>query len=145
MAVLKSKKSINEIEEVGCHPCGKNLYLQVSKQGTKSWTFRFTSPVTKKRREMGLGSLDLVSLEAAQKLAKQNRRIILNGKDPIEERKKYKTDLRMRSYLGYLGRKINSDTPLDDEERVFLVQSLRRVIAGENANDVFQLIEEKVQ
>ena len=140
MTVLKSKKSINEIEEVGCHPCGKNLYLQVSKQGTKSWIFRFTSPITKKRREMGLGPLDLVSLESAQKLAKENRRIVFNGKDPIEERKKYKTDRRMRAYLGYLADKIENDT-INDEEMAFIVQSLQRVIDGENANDVFQLIE----
>ena len=140
MTVLKSKKSINEIEEVGCHPCGKGLYLQVSKQGTKSWIFRFTSPITKKRREMGLGPLDLVSLESAQKLAKENRRIVFNGKDPIEERKKYKTDRRMRAYLGYLADKIENDT-INDEEMAFIVQSLQRVIDGENANDVFQLIE----
>jgi len=140
VTVIKSKKSINEIEEVGCHPCGKNLYLQVSKQGTKSWIFRFTSPITKKRREMGLGPLDLVSLESAQKLAKENRRIVFNGKDPIEERKKYKTDRRMRAYLGYLADKIENDT-INDEEMAFIVQSLQRVIDGENANDVFQLIE----
>ena len=87
MAVLNSAKSVEAIKEVGYHSCAKGLYLQVSKQGTKSWLFRYTSPITKKRREMGLGSLDYVSLAEARQLAVDNKRLIIGGKDPIEERK----------------------------------------------------------
>jgi len=87
MAALNSAKSVEAIKEVGYHTCAKGLYLQVSKQGTKSWLFRYTSPITKKRREMGLGSLDFVSLAEARQLAVDNKRLVVSGKDPIEERK----------------------------------------------------------
>ena len=87
MAALNSAKSVEAIKEVGYHTCAKGLYLQVSKQGTKSWLFRYTSPITKKRREMGLGSLDFVSLADARQLAVDNKRLVISGKDPIEERK----------------------------------------------------------
>ncbi len=87
MVVLNSAKSVEAIKEVGYHTCAKGLYLQVSKQGTKSWLFRYTSPITKKRREMGLGSLDFVSLAEARQLAVDNKRLVIDGKDPIEERK----------------------------------------------------------
>ena len=87
MVALNSAKSVEAIKEVGYHTCAKGLYLQVSKQGTKSWLFRYTSPITKKRREMGLGSLDFVSLAEARQLAVDNKRLVIDGKDPIEERK----------------------------------------------------------
>ena len=87
MVALNSAKSVEAIKEVGYHTCAKGLYLQVSKQGTKSWLFRYTSPITKKRREMGLGSLDYVSLAEARQLAVDNKRLVIDGKDPIEERK----------------------------------------------------------
>jgi len=87
VVALNSAKSVEAIKEVGYHTCAKGLYLQVSKQGTKSWLFRYTSPITKKRREMGLGSLDFVSLAEARQLAVDNKRLVIDGKDPIEERK----------------------------------------------------------
>jgi len=87
VVALNSAKSVEAIKEVGYHTCAKGLYLQVSKQGTKSWLFRYTSPLTKKRREMGLGSLDFVSLAEARQLAIDYKRLVIDGKDPIEERK----------------------------------------------------------
>ena len=87
MAVLNSAKSVEAIKDVGYHNCAKGLYLQVSKQGTKSWLFRYTSPITRTRREMGLGSLDFVSLSEARQLAVDNKRLVISGKDPIQERK----------------------------------------------------------
>ena len=91
MVALSSAKSVEAIKEVGYHNCAKGLYLQVSKQGTKSWLFRYTSPITKKRREMGLGSLDYVSLAEARQIAVDNKRLIIGGKDPIQERKQSQT------------------------------------------------------
>ena len=87
MAVLNSAKSVEAIKDVGYHNCAKGLYLQVSKQGTKSWLFRYTSPITRTRREMGLGSLNFIGLAEARQLAVENQRIVISGKDPIEERK----------------------------------------------------------
>ena len=82
MAVLNSAKSVEAIKDVGYHNCAKGLYLQVSKQGTKSWLFRYTSPITRTRREMGLGSLNFIGLAEARQLAVENQRIVISGKDP---------------------------------------------------------------
>ena len=70
-------------------PGNKGLYLQITKlKGsiTKSWIFRFSSPVTLKRREMGIGSLESLSLANARLKAFDLRRLILDGIDPLEQR-----------------------------------------------------------
>ena len=96
MAVLNSAKSVEAIKEVGYHNCAQGLYLQVSKQGTKSWLYRYTSPLTKTRREMGLGSFNFVSLAQARQYAMDGKRLVLNGKDPIEERKKEQIKVQLK-------------------------------------------------
>jgi len=65
---------------------GGGLWLQISTAGTKSWIFRFKSPVTGKAREMGLGSLDTFSLAEARNRAKDARQLVASGRDPIIER-----------------------------------------------------------
>ena len=87
MARLNSQRSVESIKDVGYHHCGPGLYLQVSPSGTKSWIFRFKSPVTKKQREMGLGSQRVIGLAEARQLALEQKRLVTLGTDPIEERK----------------------------------------------------------
>ena len=96
MAVLNSAKSVEAIKEIGYHNCAQGLYLQVSKQGTKSWLYRYTSPLTKTRREMGLGSFNYVSLAQARQHAIEGKRLVINGKDPIEERKKEQIKVQLK-------------------------------------------------
>ena len=96
MAVLNSAKSVEAIKEVGYHNCAQGLYLQVSKQGTKSWLYRYTSPLTKTRREMGLGSFNFVSLAQARQYAIEGKRLVINGQDPIEERKKQQIKVQLK-------------------------------------------------
>ena len=96
MAVLNSAKSVEAIKEVGYHNCAHGLYLQVSKQGTKSWLYRYTSPLTKTRREMGLGSFNFVSLAQARQYATDGKRLVINGEDPIEERKKEQIKIQLK-------------------------------------------------
>ena len=90
MSNLKSARSVQTITQVGYHRCDAGLYLQVSKSGSKSWLFRFKSPLTTKQREMGLGSLNTISMAQARELAVECRRLVLSGLDPIEERNKEK-------------------------------------------------------
>ncbi len=61
------------------------LMLTPGKTGSK-WTLRFTSPVTGKRRDAGLGVYPEVSILNALEKALGMRRLIDAGKDPIEER-----------------------------------------------------------
>ena len=90
MAFSKSARSVETVTEIGYHRCDRGLYLQVAGSGTKSWLFRYKSPVTGKQREMGLGSLNLVSLASARDIAVECRRQVLSGLDPLEERGRVK-------------------------------------------------------
>lgn len=70
----------------GYYGDGGGLWLQVSKSGTKSWVFRFKSPVTGKAREMGMGSINTYSLSEARSRATDVRKILDAGRDPIADR-----------------------------------------------------------
>jgi integrase len=61
------------------------LMLTPGKTGSK-WTLRFTSPVSGKRRDAGLGVYPEVTIADARDKALGMRRLIDAGKDPIEER-----------------------------------------------------------
>lgn len=55
---------------------------------TRSWVFRYTSPTTRKRRELGLGSTLTRKLADARALSGELRLKVLNGIDPKDERDK---------------------------------------------------------
>lgn len=84
----------------GTHVVGGGLYLQVNEpssrqpKGSRQWIFRFTSPETGKRREMGLGSaLDGgLSLAEARDKATDLQRMVRSGVDPIAERDRRSVD-----------------------------------------------------
>jgi integrase len=87
MAISVNKLSVLGIGKAGTpgyYGDGGGLWLQVSRSGSKSWVFRFT--MARKRREMGLGSLQTVSLAQARMLARECRSLLLEGKDPLEAR-----------------------------------------------------------
>ena len=69
----------------GRYADGGGLYLQVSRSGTKSWLFRFM--LDGKARQMGLGPIHTVPLIDARAAAMNCRRLLLDGVDPIEDRK----------------------------------------------------------
>jgi integrase len=76
---------IQQAKRRGLYGDGGGLFLQVSPTGTKSWVFRFKE--ASKLRVMGLGPLHTVGLADAREKARDCRRLRLEGKDPIEERK----------------------------------------------------------
>jgi integrase len=76
---------------------GNGLWLFVAASGTKSWMFRFTSPVTRKAREMGLGPAADLKLAEAREAAQQARKLVLAGKDPIEERKHERAAMKVEA------------------------------------------------
>ena len=68
---------------------GGGLVLTVRSAEARFWTFLYTSPVTRKRREMGLGSAsgrDAVSLADARDKARDLRAVVKSGRDPLIER-----------------------------------------------------------
>lgn len=68
----------------GLYHDGGGLYLRVKEGGAKSWFYRFM--IAGKRRDMGLGSLDTMSLTKARDAATEARKAVAAGTDPIEAR-----------------------------------------------------------
>jgi hypothetical protein len=75
---------INKLSSPGYYGDGGGLWLRVSKDVSKSWVFRFT--LAGRRREMGLGSLQTISLAIAREKALQCRRLLAENQDPIVAR-----------------------------------------------------------
>ncbi len=87
---LTAKQVENE-STPGYHADGSNtgLYLQVTPNDsgvTRSWVYRYTSPTTRKRRELGLGPAKVRKLADARSLSAELRLKVLNGIDPKDER-----------------------------------------------------------
>lgn len=70
----------------GMYGDGQGLWLNVRKDGTRAWVFRYM--LVGRARAMGLGPLHTVSLAQARELATINRGHLLQGIDPIDERRR---------------------------------------------------------
>ncbi|MEY2618786.1 MAG: Prophage integrase, partial [Pseudomonadota bacterium] len=86
-----SARQVENESRLGYHADGANtgLYLQVAQgQGrlNRSWVFRYTSPTTRTRRELGLGSTRVRALAEARRVAADFRLQVLDGYDPKDER-----------------------------------------------------------
>ena len=86
-------KQVQTETRAGYHADGlcAGLNLQVTplrERITRSWVFRYTSPTTRKRRELGLGSTLTRKLADARSLGGELRLKVLNGIDPKDERDK---------------------------------------------------------
>ncbi len=88
-------REVKTVKKPGYYCDGAGLYLQVAKSGsgvTKNWIYRFSSPLTGKVRDMGLGSLKTFTLKEARERARQYRQLVADDIDPIEERRKKRDD-----------------------------------------------------
>ncbi|WP_426612923.1 tyrosine-type recombinase/integrase [Bradyrhizobium sp. McL0616] len=74
------------IRKPGRHSDGGNLILRVSKQGDKSWGYRFG--IDGRERTAGLGPLRRVSLAEARVKAEAMGKLLAAGLDPLDERNK---------------------------------------------------------
>jgi len=83
-----SAKTVASKNLPGLYCDGGGLYLQVAASGSKTWIFRFRSPLTQKLRDMGLGPLHSVGLPEAREKAAVQRTALFDGLDPIETRDK---------------------------------------------------------
>ena len=70
----------------GRHCDGNGLYLYVQKSGTRSWIQRLV--IRGRKRELGLGSVALVSLAEAREQALANRKLARAGGDPLAEKRR---------------------------------------------------------
>src|SRR5215470_8792869 len=74
----------------GWYADGGGLYLQVSNGGTRSWLFRYS--IDGRARAMGLGPVELLGLAEARERALTLRRLLLDGIDPLEQRRATKAE-----------------------------------------------------
>lgn len=65
---------------------GGGLTLRIKPSGGKFWLYNYTAPITKKRKNMGLGSYPDVSLKAARERHKKYKALVLDNIDPIHQR-----------------------------------------------------------
>ncbi|MFP7571758.1 tyrosine-type recombinase/integrase [Marivita sp. S2033] len=81
-----SALKVRQVTKAGRYSDGQGLYLVVSDTGAKRWMLRIM--VHGRRRDMGLGGANLVTLADARQLAVKYRTIARNGGNPLEERRK---------------------------------------------------------
>lgn len=70
---------------LGTYADGGGLYLRVGPTGARSWIFRYQ--VRGRRRDLGLGPVDLVTLAEARDKAFAARKMVFGGGDPIDQRR----------------------------------------------------------
>jgi hypothetical protein len=76
-----SARAVRAIAKPGRHADGRNLYLNLTATGARSWVFLYK--FGGRQREMGLGSLDAVPLARARELATDARQVLAEGRDPL--------------------------------------------------------------
>lgn len=77
---------VRTVTQPGRYADGNGLYLVVDPSGAKRWLQRIV--IRGKRKDLGLGSLSLVSLAEARETALANRKTARTGGDPLAERKR---------------------------------------------------------
>ena len=75
---------VAQTRQTGMYADGDGLYLQVTSPSAKSWIFRYSR--SGKKREMGLGSLNAISLAEARERARICRQQLVDGIDPLAAR-----------------------------------------------------------
>jgi integrase len=90
-------KTVNALKVPGYYSDGNGLYLQVSKSITKSWLF--ISKTDGKKTEIGLGSIDTVTLAEARILAHNHKKTLATGINPLVEKRKKEQDRLLANAL----------------------------------------------
>ena len=79
-----SARRVETVKEPGFYENGDGLYPSVKPSGAKSWILR--TVVQGKRRDLGVGPSDLVSLAEARTKAREWRKVAREGGDPFASR-----------------------------------------------------------
>lgn len=65
---------------------GDGLQLRIKPNGSKTWVFNYTKPISKKRTNIGFGTYPEVSLNDARTKRRAARELLAKGIDPREHR-----------------------------------------------------------
>ena len=85
-----SPPAVKALKKPGRYADGNGLYLVVNPSGNKKWILR--TVVQGKRTDIGLGGISTTTLAKARKSAAEMREIARDGGNPIEERRKARTN-----------------------------------------------------
>lgn len=76
---------VAKLSAPGTYVDGNGLILRIAPGGSKQWQFRYRWG--DRERYMGLGGVRSLSLSKAREAARKARELLLEGRDPIEERR----------------------------------------------------------
>jgi integrase len=89
---------VTKLTKPGRYAVGDGAYLQISQWGTKAWVFRYSRDGT--QRHMGLGPCDLITLAEARDKAREARRALLDGADPLTAKRERRAQARLQAATG---------------------------------------------
>jgi len=95
MAKALSAAEVARIKKPGKHSVGDGAYLQVAAGGTRSWLFRYERDG--KGHWMGLGPCALLTLAEARAKARDARRQLLDGADPLATKREKRARARLEA------------------------------------------------
>jgi integrase len=87
---LTSKGISKLLKRPGRHHDGHGLYLQITSPTSASWLLRYE--FRGRERMLGLGPLHVIGLKEARERARVARLLMLDGIDPVEDRKAKKAE-----------------------------------------------------
>ena len=90
--------AVGKLKKPGRYAVGDGACLQIATGGTKSWLFRYKRDG--KARHMGLGPYSLLTLAEAREKARQARRALLEGIDPLEAKAARRARARLDAARG---------------------------------------------
>ena len=85
---LTTKRVLRALKAPGRYPDGDGLYLQVATPGSGSWLLRYERDG--RERMLGLGPVHTIPLKLAREKARDARQRLLDGIDPVEQRREAK-------------------------------------------------------
>lgn len=88
-----SALGVKRMTRPGFYCDGAGLYLQIARGGSKSWVFKYC--LDGRKRQMGLGGLNAISLAEARELATAARSLKARGIDPIDARQEQRRERRL--------------------------------------------------
>jgi integrase len=80
---MLSQTRADKITKPGRYGDGRNLYLRVQENGSRSWQLRYE--INGRERIMGLGSCADFTLEEARERARLARQLLADGIDPLDK------------------------------------------------------------
>src|SRR5215207_3891233 len=93
-----SAVAVARLSKPGRYAVGDGAYLQIAAGGTKAWVFRYQRDG--KAHHMGLGPVSLITLAEAREKAREARRALLEGNDPLELKRQNRARQRLAAAKG---------------------------------------------